>query len=733
MSLAGAAGRSYNRPVATLTRWVLGHKKTVVLAWLIIAAAAFAAVRPSIDSLSQEFAVPGRESFETNREVLRLYGSGGADAPIVPVVTLPEGTTVDSAGIVGELRQALDRVKAALPVARIVSFASTGDPAFVSDDRRTTYAIVVIPEGRGFSAGQAEAKAAAEALAGVTVGGAPIVATGLEVLRAPAEESGQTGPSVLAEVLVGAAGALVVLAFVFASFMALIPLLLAAIAIPTTFLLIWPLAQATDVSFIVQFLVALIGLGVSIDYALLVVIRWREERRRAGVSNEQAVQRAMERAGSSVVFSGTTVAIALLALVVLPVPFLRSIGIAGMLIPLVSTAIAITLLPVILATVGPRVDWPRLRREDRASRFWTAWARIVVRRRRVVFVLATAALVALVVLAFQIQLGVPRAESLAQSGAPREAFDQLEASGIGAGPLTPFEVLVGDGDPEAVARALSGTRGVLGAVAPADPEWRQEGTALVTVVPADDGNSRAGRATLDRVRDTLAATGSSAGVGGQAAQSSDLIDAIYGNFPLMIGLIVLLTFVLLARAFRSVLLPFKAVALNLLSVGAAWGLMVLIWQKGYGSGLIWGIEPTGSITNWVPLMVFAFLFGLSTDYHVFVVSRMCEVYDRTGKTRTAVVEGIGRTGRLVTSAALILFWAFVALTATPGTEVKIFATALALGILLDATIIRAMLVPASVAIIGRWNWVLPVWLAKLLRVEPSPLRRAAAAATGASR
>ena len=698
-----------------------------MFAWVIITIAAFASVAPSVDALSQEFTVPGREGFETNQEVLLTYGTGGAAVPIVPVVTLPEGTTVDSPGVIEELERALVEVDDALPAARIVSFASTGDPAFVSEDRRTTYAIVFIPEGLGFDAGREEAEAASAALEDVTVGGAPVLVTGLEALRSAAEAGGEGEPSVLIELLIGAAGALIILVFVFASFMALTPLLMAAIAIPTTFLLIWPLTQVTDVSEIVQFLVALIGLGVSIHYALLVVIRWREERRRGDVSNEQAVQRAMERAGSAVVFSGTTVAIGLLALVVLPLPFLRSVGIAGMLIPLVSTALAITLLPVILATIGPRVDWPRIRRDDRASRAWTAWSRLIVRRRWIALVTSAAVLIVLFVFAFQIQLGNPRAESLAQSGEAREAFDELAGSGVGAGPLSPFEVLVRGGDPVGAAGALDATDGVRGAVAPTDPEWHQAGTALVTVVPNEDGNSRGGRATLDRVRDTLAVTGENAGVGGQAAQSADFIDAIYGNFPLMIGLIVLLTFVLLARAFRSLLLPLKAVILNLLSVGAAWGLMVLIWQKGYGSDLIWGIDATGSITEWVPLMVFAFLFGLSMDYQVFIISRMREGYDRTGKTDTAVIEGIGRTGRLVTSAALILFWAFVALSASPGTEVKIFATALALGILLDATVIWAMLVPATVAIIGRWNWVLPTWAARLLRVQPSLVQPASVA------
>jgi putative drug exporter of the RND superfamily len=195
----------------------------------------------------------------------------------------------------------------------------------------------------------------------------------------------------------------------------------------------------------------------------------------------------------------------------------------------------------------------------------------------------------------------------------------------------------------------------------------------------------------------------------------------------MIGLIAVLTFILLARAFRSLVLPLEAVALNLLSVAAAWGLMVLIWQKGFGSEAIWGIDGTQAINVEIPIVVFAFLFGVSMDYQVFIIRRMREAYDRTGATDAAVVEGIGRTGRLVTSAALILALAFVALSASPGTEVKIFGTALAAGILIDATVVRGLLVPAVVAILGCWNWWLPHRPARALRVEPSPVRRDLAA------
>jgi RND superfamily putative drug exporter len=216
------------------------------------------------------------------------------------------------------------------------------------------------------------------------------------------------------------------------------------------------------------------------------------------------------------------------------------------------------------------------------------------------------------------------------------------------------------------------------------------------------------------------AQGADVKVGGQQASNTDFIDAVYGNFPLMIGLIALFTFLLLARAFRSLLLPAKAVVLNVISVAAAWGVMTLIWQEGHGSDAIWGIPPTGAIDSWIPLIVFAFLFGLSMDYEVFILARMREEYDATGRTNEAVVRGIGRTGRLVTSAALILFLAFLSLSSGPDTSVKVLATGLAAGILLDATIIRALLVPAVVSLFGRWNWVLPPRAARLLRVEPSP-------------
>jgi RND superfamily putative drug exporter len=209
------------------------------------------------------------------------------------------------------------------------------------------------------------------------------------------------------------------------------------------------------------------------------------------------------------------------------------------------------------------------------------------------------------------------------------------------------------------------------------------------------------------------------GVAGDGAIELDYEHAVFGSFPLMFAIIALLTFILLARAFRSLLLAAKAIVFNLLSMAATFGLMTWFWQDGHGSNAIFGIPATGAITFWVPLMVFAFLFGLSMDYEVFILSRVREEYDKTGSTNGAIVEGLGRTGRLVTSAALILFLAFASLASAPDTDIKVLATGLGAGILLDATVVRALLLPALVSLFGSWNWWLPHPVARLLRVERS--------------
>jgi putative drug exporter of the RND superfamily len=707
--------------MSALTRWVLGHKGTVVVSWLVLTIVGVAVAGRATDALVPGYSVPGKEGWETNEAIAARYGdTGRITPPLVPVVVLPPGKTVDSPGVRAELAAIDERLRESLPGSRIASFASTGDRAFVSDDGRTIFALAYPRPDPGSQWGEAPeaAKAAGRALEGATVAGAPVRITGIDPLQ---EDSGadSEGTSVFVEALIGGFGALLVLVFVFASFLALVPLLIAVVSIMTCYVPLLLLAETTDVSPVVQFLIVLIGLGVAIDYSLLVVSRWREERSH-GASSEAAVEKAMETAGSAVVFSGITVAIGLLALVALPVPFLRSMGYGGMLIPLVSVAAAVTLLPVVLAKLGSRLDWPHRRTDQKASRAWTRWAETVARRRWLAAGAGVAVLAALTLAATDVRLGIHDADTLAKSGDAKEALVALEDAGIGEGALLPHEILIeGDTNPEQLARQLQTVAGIHGAVAPDASDWRRDGTALVDAIPVADSASDEGEATLASVRETAHEAGPDVRVGGQAASTSDFIDAVYGSLPLMIALIAITTFILLARAFRSLLLPAKAILLNILSVAAAWGALVLIWQKGYGSELIWDIEATSSIPSWIPVIVFAFLYGLSMDYEVFILSRMREEYDRTGSTETAVIRGIGRTGRLVTSAALILFLAFLALASGPGTELKMVATALAVGILLDATVIRGLIVPAVIALMGRWNWWLPTWPARMLRVQPS--------------
>jgi RND superfamily putative drug exporter len=278
-------------------------------------------------------------------------------------------------------------------------------------------------------------------------------------------------------------------------------------------------------------------------------------------------------------------------------------------------------------------------------------------------------------------------------------------------------VLVPAAEAEAAAEAARGVDGVQQAVV----GTTRDGTTIVDVLPTDATVDSGTVAVVDDVRTAVeAAVDGKVGVTGVGASVQDYFKAVYEKFPYVLALIMLVTFVLLVRTFRSVLLPLKAVLLNLVSMAAVFGAVVFFWQRGHGSDALFDASPTGAINLWLPVVIFAFLFGLSMDYEVFILSRMREEYDRTGDTSMAVITGISRTGRLVTSAALILFFAFSALASSPGIDGKIIGTALGVGILIDATIVRAMLVPALVSTFGKWNWWLPDWLARVLFVQPSP-------------
>jgi putative drug exporter of the RND superfamily len=520
---------------------------------------------------------------------------------------------------------------------------------------------------------------------------------------------------------VGGIGALIVLALVFGSLLALLPIVVAVVSIMAAFLAIGAVTSVAPVSVLVEYLIALIGLGVAIDYSLLVVNRWREERAR-GRSNHEAVATAVATAGRTVAFSGVTVGIGLLALVLLPIPFMRSLGYAGILIPLMSVVVAVTLLPALLAVAGPRLEWPRRRRAvpalpalpgtsrlARPSRVWAAWARGVIRHRVLAVAAALIVLGILLGAASTMRVGEVRPGSLATSGPAATGLEALGQNGFPSGLLDPVEVLVPAGEnPAAVAAGLRTLPGAYTAAAPAGPQWRHGGTAVIDVVPETSTTSAANTALLNGVRSRLNVVAPGAVATGDGLIELDVVHALYGRSGLILGLVGLVTLLILTVAFRSIVLAVKALLLNVLSVGAVMGVLVLVWQHGFGSRAIWGIPATAAVVDFVPLMVFAFLFGLSMDYEVFIVSRMREARDAGQSPDDAVVTGIAHTGRLVTSAALVLVLAFAALAATPEVSLKMFATGLGAGILLDATVVRALLLPAVVSLLGERAWRLPL-------------------------
>ena len=659
--------------------------------------------------LSFAFELPGQPAYETNTAIVAKFGSGGDNPPLVVVVRLPPGTTADSPGVRAQLAAAFGRATAALPGARAASWPSTGDRAFVSADGRTAFGLLYpVPDLASDDPYASALPRLTRAVAGLRVDGAPVLVTGASILSSGGSGGGS---SVLAETLLAGAGALVVLAVVFGSLIAITPLLIAAVAIPSAFVFIYVLTYAITVSTLVQNIVALVGLGVAIDYALLIVTRWREERGR-GLDNRAAVLRASATAGSSVLFSGITVAVSLAALALTSVPFLRSIGLAAMLIPLISIAVSATLLPVVLDAAGPALEWPRRRPARTLSPLWTAIARRVTARPGWSAAGALAILAVLIVPVFSLNLGEPQAAATAATAPPgaRAGLDALVASGIGPGVLRPAEILL----PAGAATPAPGDP--ITVVSPA--AWARDGQRIANAWSPADPSTADGKTALDAIR-AAAATVPGARTGGSPAQDADFITALYGpNLAVILTAIVIVTFVLLARALRSLWLPVKALLLNLISLAAAFGVLTFVWQQGHGTTALFSSPATGAITLWVPLAVFALLFGLSMDYEVFILTRINEEYQQAGDVRQAVVRGIGHTGRLITSGALILCLAFIALGGVPVTDIKILSTALAAGIIIDATVIRGMLAPALVTLFGRANWWLPAPAARLLHVTP---------------
>ena len=701
--------------LARLAHVVARRRKAIIGIWLVLTLfGGFAAGQVS-KRWFQSFSIPGRSAYETSQRTLHTFGVG-----VRPPNVLVFHTSGDASKS-GAIRAATERVAKANPGALTSSYYSTGSNAFVSGDRHTTF-MEVYPPGIAKFDTKSGAKEMRKLAATGLPAGTTVHVTGHDPLEEASSHGGGGGPSVLLEALVGGAGALVILLFVFGTLPAvLMPIVVAIASILNTFTLVWGLTYLTNVSIIVQFLIALVGLGVAIDYALLMIFRFRDELRE-GEDVETALVETMTHAGRSVIVSGTTVAVGLLSLIILPLPFIRSIGIGGMLIPAVSVITAITLLPALLATLGTRINSVRLlpkRFVDRGHPEdgpWGRWAEFVSRRPVWVAAVGLVIVGLLVFEGFQLNPSEAQAKYFPGKGDAIAGRTALANAGISAGVMKPFDVLVEHGaSPEPVAAKLRATPGVAGAAAPR--AWRKGGDSIVEAFSASDGASNGTKHTISRVQSEL--KGTDATLGGVAAEDRDFVHAVYGNFPYVLGFVVLLTFLLLARAFRSLLLPLKAVILNLVSLAAAYGIIDFIFPQGHGATAIWGVDATQSIIPWIPLMIFAFLYGLSMDYEVFMLTRMREAYDESGDTRRAITLGLARTGKMVTSAALVLMFAFFVLSSGPGVDIKQFGIGLAAGIIFDATVIRALLVPALMRLMGRWNWWLPRRAARVLLVRPA--------------
>jgi putative drug exporter of the RND superfamily len=698
--------------LARLAHVVSRHRRKVIFAWVALTLfGAFSASQVS-KRWYQSFSIPGKSAYEANQRTLKTFGTGIRPPDVVVFRTTGDATKSTA------IAAAMQRAAAAVPHSRTSSYFSTHDLMYVSKDRHTTFEEVYPPGPSTFSttSGAKDVRAAAER--GLP-SGVQVEVTGHDPLEEASSEGGGNG-NVLVEAVIGGLGAIVILLFVFGTLPAvLMPVAVAVGAILNTFTLVWALTYITNVSIIVQYLIALVGLGVAIDYALLMIFRFRDELRE-GEDVETALVETMTHAGRSVIVSGTTVAVGLLSLIILPLPFIRSIGIGGMLIPAVSVVAAITLMPALLATLGTRINSVRLlpkRFVDTGhpeDGWWGRWAALVMRRPVPVAAIGLAIVGLLVYSGVQLNPSEAEAKYFPGTGDAINGRVALANAGISAGVLKPFVVLVENGAKrEPIVAKLRGTPGVAAAVAP--PDWRKGSSSLIEAFPSTDGASKEVRTTIKRVRSDLEGTGGT--LGGVAPEDRDFVAAVYSNFPYVLGFVVLLTFILLARAFRSLVLPLKAVVLNLVSLAAAYGIIVFIFQKGHGSESIWGVHATQAIIPWIPLMIFAFLFGLSMDYEVFMLTRMREAYDETGDTRRAIALGLARTGKLVTSAALVLMFAFFVLSSGPGLDIKQFGIGLAAGIIFDATVIRALLVPALMRLLGRWNWWMPRSAARVLFID----------------
>lgn len=710
------------------------HRLLTVLIWLLALGGTAAAAVTAGSAFSNNYEVPGTESGKANALLREAFHGQGGDTDTI-VWRAPDRQSVRTPDIEQRMTRALEAV-AGLP--GVGSVAGPYGPApesaaRISPDGRTAYAVVTFDQ-QADSVPKAQARAVLDTAKNPTT-----EAGGLQVeLGGRAIQLTEAPTAHLAEVI-GVAVAALVLFLAFGSLAAsLLPIATALVSVGTAYFGITLLGHAMPVADFAPMLGTLIGLGVGIDYALFIVTRHRKGLARGSTVGEAAAN-AVATTGRAVVFAGATVCIALLGMLVLRLNFLNGVAIAASVTVVLTVAASVTLLPALLSYIGMRALSRRERRKlaaegprpEQTSGFAARWSVFVERHPKLLGLVATVVMLVLALPTLSLHLGTSDQGNNPATSTTRQAYDLL-AEGFGPGtngPLTVVARLDGAGDRLAVdqlAQALRTTEGVA-STGPAVLN-RSGDTAVLTVVPDSAPQSRATSDLVDRLRkDVIPAAGHGNSmevhVGGVTAAYDDFAEVIIGKLPLFVGVVIALGCVLLLLAFRSIGIPLKAAAMNVAAVASSFGVVVAIFQWGWGSELL-GLGSAGPIEPFLPVIMVSVLFGLSMDYQVFLVSRMYEEWLETGDNRRAVRVGLAETSRVINSAAVIMISVFLAFVLSGDRIIAMFGIALAAAVALDAFVLRTLLVPALMHMLGGANWWLPAWLDRRLpRISIEPPER----------
>ncbi|GHE68275.1 MMPL family transporter [Streptomyces thermocarboxydus] len=719
--------------MAALARWCVQRRLVTVLLWLLalvgIAAGAFVAG----SAYSNDYKVPGTESGRATELLKEGFPSLGGDSDSV-VWHTTSGTVRDS-GVEQTMTRTLDRLEDLPGVASVTGpYDDEGGAGRISADGRTAYATVTFEHsGKDITSGEAEAvvktaKAAETDGLAVELGGSAV-------------ELSESSGGHTAEI-VGVAVAAVVLFLAFGSLAAsLLPIATALVSVGTAYAGIVLLGHVMTVADFAPMLGLLIGLGVGIDYALFIVTRHRRGLKR-GLSVTEAATNAVATTGRAVVFAGATVCIALLGMLILRLNFLNGVAVAASLTVVLTVAASVTLLPALLSLIGTRALSRRERRRlaehgpepEMPTGFAARWSAFVERHPKLLGAVAVVVMAVLALPTFSLHLGTSDQGNDPKTSTTRQAYD-LIADGFGPGvngPLTLVTEVDGAQDKLALDN-LGSTLRTTEDVASVSPVTYNQGgdTAFLTVVPESSPQSKQTSDLVDRLREDVlprAESGTSLDVhvGGVTAGYDDFASVIVEKLPLFVGVVIGLGCLLLLLAFRSIGIPLKAAAMNVAAVAGAFGVVVMIFQWGWGSDLL-GLGSAGPIEPFLPVIMVSVLFGLSMDYQVFLVSRMYEEWLETGDNRRAVRVGLAETSRVINSAAVIMISVFLAFVLSGDRVIAMFGIALAAAVALDAFVLRTLLVPALMHLLGGANWWLPKWLDRILpriSIEPPECRAA---------